>query len=290
MNIDLDAIFKAPFQQKDWMRRLSIPYAMNLLYIIIYGLTQILPILIPSYSTSSSSIYGSSYSYNGIGIVIFLGLIGLSIVLSLVYTFYTSGYSLTSTENVVDGDEKEYLPEPTAWGKIFGNGAKFFVVNLVYALVIIAVVILAFIVLGLFASASSSSRGLYLGDYSSMWSGGAFYTICCCGIYGLIFAVSILYSGFLIPASTYLLVTNKSVGDALNPAKVFNVVKKAFPQLLLLLGLNLLLGIIMGFLMLASLITFCFVIVIIPAIMTLQMAYTSYIMGVVFKEIKSKKL
>jgi hypothetical protein len=175
---------------------------------------------------------------------------------------------------------KEPLPHNNEFSKFANLGLRYFVIGLAY---IAFFFMIGFIVLvGLYAV---GSVGMNLTGFASV-TFGIFAILV---LLLIIFAIGLI-GVFFLPASTYLLLSGHSIVEAINPQNTWKVVRKGFLPLLLLMALNSIVAMILGFAIVMSIFTCCFAIVLIPFILTLGTVYTHYLMGVVFRELKSKNL
>lgn len=282
MEFNLDKIVKAPFEEKDWIKRLLPIFLVNLLYMFVSQASNLFQNLIV-YSTPFTSTKGYNY-FNATGFN--SEAIGTSLVVScIVFIFalaymafqilYTMGFNLVIAKNVMN-DEKPTLPEPNRFKDFAKFGGKYFVTGLVYAILFGCLTFAGVVIIALVGSALRGEEARTLTTILAI--GG----ISILGILGLIYGI------FVQPATTYLLIKTGSLAQALNPSTVFAVIKAGAKEFLILLAFNIALAVVMMGISLMSILTCCLIVIISPIITTLFSVYMHYLMGLVFKELKSK--
>ncbi len=165
-------------------------------------------------------------------------LIGAGVSLVPVLNFALNGYALDVLRNTARG---QYLPLPR-WddlGRQFVEGAKLFIVQLIYSIPILALVfVLMLMGLGFYAGTENASRGAR----EALNSGFAVVSIvftCVAFLYGLALA-------FLTPAMYVLVARTGSIGAAFRPSDITALFRRRTGDYLLVAVLPIILGAVLA--------------------------------------------
>lgn len=139
MKIDLEAIIKYPFTDKEWVRKSGVLMAVfavfSLLSLVMRFTGEISNLVI---DINSEPGYGGGFGDTTAALGFLVIIIAAGILLTIPFilaTFYLSGYSLDSIRDVMKGEEVT-LPEHKDFGRRMWQGFKWGIVALPYVIII----------------------------------------------------------------------------------------------------------------------------------------------------------
>ena len=170
------------------------------------------------------------------------------ILLFIPLYFFMLGYALDTARNVMSG-KKHPLPELDDVGAIFKDGARFFVVMLVYGLpaVILYCIMFSMIIAG---AAAAESGGIDSDAMEALMGGGMLVVQCIMYAYSLVL-------GILLPAIMVRYIRTDDIRESLNVGEVINIVKENFVPCLMIALMYIAAAIIWYIVLLISFITIC---------------------------------
>ena len=159
--------------------------------------------------------------------------------------FFSMGYGLETARNVLNGKENP-LPELEDVGATFKDGAKFFVVCLIYGSPII---ILYCVLFGIIIAAGASD-GLDEEALEAAMGGGVLVVQCLMYVFGLALAL-------LLPAIMTLYLRTNDIRESLNVSEVFSITRDNLVTCFLILLMTVAASFIFQIVFLFSFITIC---------------------------------
>lgn len=159
--------------------------------------------------------------------------------------FFSLGYGLETARNVLNNEEKP-LPALDDVGAVFKDGAKFFVVSLIYGSPII---ILYCVMFGIIIAAGASD-GLDEDALEAAMGGGLVAIQCLMYIFALVLAL-------LLPAIMTLYLRTNDIRESLNVSEVLSITRDNLGTCFMILLMTMAAGFIFQFVFLFSFITIC---------------------------------
>lgn len=211
--MDIGRALTYVFQDAAWARK----------FLIGVGLL-LLPNLLSSV-VSAGSVADGFQAQDGLPVLV-LGLLGL------VAGFAVYGYGLRIARQVAAGTDLP-LPEWAAWGRLFVDGFKAFVVALIWFLVPAILVAVVFF-------------GFWLGVLAGDGDGGNSGAVGLGALLGCLTLLFFLALYVVFPAALTRLATTGSIGEAVNLPAVFSLVRANFGDYVVILLLQVVVGLVLG--------------------------------------------